>query len=121
MTSNPADALARGLARFNAGEHFAAHEAWEDRWRVSDDPDERRLLQGLIQVAAGHHKRFVQGRPESAARLLARGLAKLDACAADAGGLALAEFRGATRAWLDAGGHDPAPRLGFIVHVLKDM
>lgn len=120
MTPTPADALARGLARFNAGEHFAAHEAWEDRWRVTDDPDERRLLQGLIQVAAGHHKRFVQRRPDSAARLLARGLAKLDACAADAGGLALAEFRGATRAWLDAGGRAPAPPLRFVGHVPRD-
>lgn len=114
MTVDPADALARGLALFNAGEHFAAHEAWEDRWRVADDPDERRLLQGLIQVAAGHHKRFVQRRPDSAARLLARGLAKLDACAADAGGLALAEFCEATRAWLAAGAHDGAPLIRVV-------
>lgn len=94
--------LARGVALFNEGAHFAAHEAWEDRWRAATDPDERRLLQGLIQVAAAHHKLRVQGKPESAARLLARGLAKLDACAADAGGLALADFRDATRAWFAA-------------------
>lgn len=94
--------LARGVALFNAGAHFAAHEAWEDRWRVATDPEERRLLQGLIQVAAAHHKLRVQGKPESAARLLARGLAKLDACAADAGGLQLADFRDATRAWFAA-------------------
>jgi len=108
-------ALARGLALFNAGDHFAAHEAWEERWRVAADPDERRLLQGLIQVAAAHHKLRVQGKPESAARLLARGLAKLDACAPDAGGLALADFREATRAWFaaDPSRRDSGPTLAF--------
>lgn len=100
-------ALARGRALFNAGAHFAAHEAWEERWRESTDSDERRLLQGLIQVAAAHHKLHVQGKPESAARLLARGLAKLDACDAAAGGLALAAFCAATRAWFAA---DPSHR-----------
>jgi hypothetical protein len=40
----------------------------------------------------------VQRRPASAARLLARGLEKLEACAADAGGLELEGFRGAVRA-----------------------
>ncbi len=104
--TNTDTALARGLALFNAGDHFAAHEAWEDRWRVATDSDERRLLQGLIQVAAAHHKLRVQGKPGGAARLLARGLAKLDACAPDAGGLALADFR-AARAWFAA---DPPRR-----------
>lgn len=98
-------ALARGRALFNAGEHFAAHDAWEQRWREATDRDERTLLQGLIQVAAGHHKRFVQQNPGSAARLLDRGLRKLDACAPDAGGLPLAAFRDATRAWLAADMH----------------
>ena len=96
------DPLGRGAALFDAGEHFAAHEVWEARWRVSQDPGERRLLQGLIQVAAAYYKLFVQGKPASAARLLSRGLDKLDACPASAGGLELAGFRAATRADLAA-------------------
>ncbi|MBB6646323.1 DUF309 domain-containing protein [Halobellus ruber] len=47
------DALRVGVAMFNAGDHRAAHEAWEDVWLSLDEgsPDER-LLHGLIQYAA---------------------------------------------------------------------
>lgn len=71
--------LAHGARLFATGEFFAAHEAWEERWRVAEDPGERRALQGLIQVAAGFHKLLVMGNPASAVRLLERGLAKLEA------------------------------------------
>jgi predicted metal-dependent hydrolase len=53
------DALRVGVAVFNAGDHRAAHEAWEDVWlsRAAGTPDER-LLHGLIQYAAAvHHAR----------------------------------------------------------------
>ncbi|SFR35678.1 DUF309 domain-containing protein [Halogeometricum limi] len=42
-----------GAAVFNAGDHHAAHDAWEDEWLTLDDgtPDER-LLHGLIQYTA---------------------------------------------------------------------
>lgn len=95
-------ALTLGRERFDRGEHFAAHEAWEARWRLCTDADERRLLQGLIQVAAGYYKALEQRRAASAVRLLERGLARLDACAATAGGLALADFCAAVRASLPA-------------------
>ena len=107
-------ALALGRELFDRGQHFAAHEAWEARWRVSTDLDERRLLQGLIQVAAGYYKALEQRRAESAARLLARGLAKLEAGAMGPG---LVDFCAAVRASLEAveqGTLMPAqvPRLG---------
>ncbi len=92
-------ALTLGRERFDRGHHFAAHEAWETRWRVSTDPDERRLLQGLIQVAAGYYKALEQRRAASAARLLGRGLAKLEACAMGPG---LVDFCAAVRASLEA-------------------
>jgi hypothetical protein len=44
----------------------------------------------------------VQRRAASAARLLARGLTKLEACAADAGGLELGRFCAAVRASIEA-------------------
>ena len=90
------DALLRGATLFDGGAFFEAHEAWEERWRVTRIESERRLLQGLIQIAAALHKLIVMGAPEAAARLFARGLAKLDAspddCAAEHG-LDLVAFR----------------------------
>lgn len=73
------DAFARGARLFDAGEFFQAHEAWEERWRVERDPSVRRAFQGFIQIAAGYHKLFVMKNPASAARLLAKGVAKLEA------------------------------------------
>ena len=81
--------LAPGRAAFNRGEFFAAHELWETVWReLAGDAvqaghavqarlrDDRLLVQGLIQIAAGlHHAQ--NGRTRPAARLLARGASKL--------------------------------------------
>src|SRR5271167_1756773 len=51
-------ALADGLRLYDAGEFFAAHEAWESVWLGSQEP-EKTFLQGLIQVTAAfhHHQR----------------------------------------------------------------
>lgn len=49
--------LRAGIAIHNAGNHHAAHDAWEERWLESDGDDER-FLHGLIQfTAAIHHAR----------------------------------------------------------------
>ena len=67
--------LAPGRAAFNRGEFFAAHELWEIVWRELAG-DDRVLVQGLIQIAAGlHHAQ--RGRTRPAVRLLARGTTKL--------------------------------------------
>jgi len=87
------DAFARGAQLFDAGAFFDAHEAWEERWRVTTDQTERLFLQGLIQVAAGFHKLLMIHSVDSALRLLTKGLAKLDACPAQIAGLDLAGFR----------------------------
>jgi len=47
-------ALAEGLRQYEAGEFFAAHEAWESVWLESEEPD-KTFLQGLIQVTAAFH------------------------------------------------------------------
>ena len=70
----------RGAALFDRGDYFDAHEVWEERWLSTGEPNERLLLQGLIQVAAAFHKRFVSHSQASAERLLGRGLTKLAAC-----------------------------------------
>jgi hypothetical protein len=91
------DAFESGAQLFDRGEFFEAHEAWEERWRVTTDEIERRGLQGLIQVAAAFHKLFVARAPDSALRLLDKGLDKLEV-SQFAPGFDLAEFRTALRA-----------------------
>ena len=46
--------LAEGLRLYDAGEFFAAHEAWESVWLRAQEP-EKMFLQGLIQVTAAFH------------------------------------------------------------------
>jgi predicted metal-dependent hydrolase len=48
------EALARGVAEFNRGRFFEAHDAWEDLRDGTRGP-ERRFLEGLIQAAVGLH------------------------------------------------------------------
>ena len=69
-------AYQHGVALFNAGDFFAAHEALEDIWRPAEGT-ERRFLQGLIQIAVALHH-FNSGNRVGAQSLLARGAAKLD-------------------------------------------
>jgi uncharacterized protein len=87
------EAFWRGAELFDRGAFFEAHEAWEERWLVTVDPDERRFLQGLIQVTAAFHKLFVSRSLASAQRLLTRGLTKLDASPELIPGFDLAAFR----------------------------
>lgn len=53
------DALRAGIAVYNAGEHHAAHDAWEHQWlELEAGTADERLLHGLIQfTAAVHHAR----------------------------------------------------------------
>lgn len=65
----------QGVADFNAGRYFEAHEVWEELWHECP-ADQRRFVQGLIQLAVAlyhHHK----GNATSAKRQLDRGIAKL--------------------------------------------
>ncbi|HVP43752.1 MAG TPA: DUF309 domain-containing protein, partial [Terriglobales bacterium] len=64
-----------GVALFNAGDFFAAHEALEDVWRDLHGP-ERRSMQGLIQLAVALHHHST-GNLDGARSLLARAAAKL--------------------------------------------
>lgn len=45
--------LARGIALFNEGRFWEAHEAWEEVWMLDRHGPERAFYKGLIQVAAG--------------------------------------------------------------------
>jgi len=45
--------LERGIALFNEGRYWEAHEAWEEVWTLDRRGPERSFYKGLIQVAAG--------------------------------------------------------------------
>jgi predicted metal-dependent hydrolase len=67
--------LAEGLRRYEAGEFFAAHEAWENVWLQSQEPD-KTFLQGLIQVTAAFHH-LQRNNPRGTALLLQAALQRL--------------------------------------------
>jgi predicted metal-dependent hydrolase len=64
-----ATALESGLAAYERGDFFEAHEDLEPAWMGTDDRAERALLQGLIKVAAAY-VHDVRGNPAGIGRNL---------------------------------------------------
>ncbi len=64
-----------GVAFFNQGSYFEAHEAFEERLDEVETDDRWALLVALIQIAVGYHK--AQAGHPGAERMLGLGLAKL--------------------------------------------
>jgi predicted metal-dependent hydrolase len=100
LLSAPTDQppFALGMRLHNEGSYYDAHEAWEELWIDETDDEVRLFLQGLIQVTSAFHKVFFQRQPESAGRLLARGLEKLAPYPDEYLGVALGAFRAKARA-----------------------
>jgi uncharacterized protein len=67
--------LREGWTLFDAGAFHAAHEVWEEAWRV-ETGERRLLLQGLILVAAAWLKRDA-GNHAGATTLFSRALERL--------------------------------------------
>jgi predicted metal-dependent hydrolase len=107
----------QGVECFNRGEHFDAHELWEEVWR-SNLPEPRTLLQGLIQVAAGMHQFLDLHREIGPRRTLAKAAAHLEPYAPTALGLDVAALLASVRRWrewLEAGGEKPpVPELRVV-------
>ena len=88
------DALENGLAAYERGDFFLAHELLEPAWMGTSNLAERALYQGLIKLAAGY-VHAVRGNPIGFARNLrgARELLetsrRLDPSASDAAGIDL--------------------------------
>ena len=72
-----------GIAAYERGDFFAAHELLEPAWMGSDDPTERSLHQGLIKLAAAY-VHAVRGNPLGVAKNLEGARAHLVDAAADA-------------------------------------
>ena len=64
-----AAALEAGLAAYDRGDYFEAHELLEPAWMGTDDLAERALLQGLIKLAAAY-VHSVRGNPPGITRNL---------------------------------------------------
>ena len=55
LTSEEELRLDHGIALFNSGKFWEAHEAWEEIWMTHPE-DGRFFIQGLIQLAAAYHQ-----------------------------------------------------------------
>jgi len=89
--------LLAGVAQYNDGYYFEAHETWEDLWHPSPPPA-RQFLQGLIQLAAAF-VHFARHEYPGTVRLLAEAIEKMQTAPAVYLGIdvarLLAESRGA--------------------------
>ncbi len=102
--------LAQGIALFNAGKFYEAHEVLEDVWRQMTGED-RRYLQGLIQVAVAFHH-YSTGNLAGARSLLARGAAALAGAPDVFLGISMPPLRAALELWQAAlAERSPAPAL----------
>lgn len=63
--------LLRGVAEFNHGHFFEAHELWEEAWQAAVG-EEKSFYQGLVQLAVGYHKLLLAQR-NGARKLFERG------------------------------------------------
>jgi uncharacterized protein len=81
----------RGIALFNSGEYFRAHEVWEEIW-LSASGRNKTFLQGLIQLTAAFHH-LSRGNLAGATSLLKAGLAKLGGFPAENVGINLVALR----------------------------
>lgn len=101
-------ALAEGLRCYEAGEFFAAHEAWEAVWLQSHEPD-KTFLQAVIQVTAAfhHHQR---NNPLGATLLLQAALRRLEPYPPNFGGISTALLSNDIRERLQSLQSDPPVR-----------
>jgi|SRR6185312_9509351 len=101
-------ALAEGLRCYEAGEFFAAHEAWEAVWLQSEEPD-KTFLQGVIQVTAAFHH-LQRNNPLGATLLLQAALRRLEPYPPNFGGISAALLSNDIRERLQALHSDPSLR-----------
>jgi predicted metal-dependent hydrolase len=103
-----------GIRLFNSGAFFDAHEVLEDVWRPCVG-EERKFLQGLIQVAVAFHH-YSKGNLRGARSLLERGVAKLNNYPDTYADIRLNLLRASLNEWRETLGSDlPPPALPQII------
>jgi predicted metal-dependent hydrolase len=88
--------LLLGAQRFNAGQYFEAHEAWEEVW-LESARELRHFYQGLIQVAAAF-VHLQRNEYPGTVKLLHEGLRKLETYPPTTLGVQLSPLIAASRA-----------------------
>ncbi len=58
LPTTPDSLFTLGLSLFNSGDHFQAHEVWEELWHLESGPD-KHFAQAIVQFAVilVHHSR----------------------------------------------------------------
>jgi predicted metal-dependent hydrolase len=93
------DGLRNGLALFNGGRFFDAHEALEDLWREAPPASHRkRHLQGLVQLAVAFHHQST-GNYSGARSVLERALRNIDGAEESFPELDLKRLRASLKPW----------------------
>jgi predicted metal-dependent hydrolase len=99
VRSSDLTTLSHGIALFNRGDYFEAHEAWEEIWTPEQGP-RRLFLQALIHLAVSfHHQRCAN--PSGAERQLRKGLKKLAAYLPEWEGINTSALYNDCLPWLD--------------------
>ncbi len=94
------DGFLHGIGLFNRAEFFDAHEVLEDVWRAATG-EEKKFLQGLIQVAVAFHHHST-GNKVGACSLLRRSAGNLAGYPENFGGIQLASLLKSLAQWRDA-------------------
>jgi len=103
----------RAIELFNAGEYFAAHEAFESLWRCSTGT-ERLFYQGLTQAAVAlHHVR--RGNLRGARSVAERARARLACVPSPFRALDTVDFAEQLRRFIEDPARAPVPRIQLAV------
>jgi uncharacterized protein len=96
----PADDFVRGIALFNEGHFFEAHEVLEDVWRAAP-PEQKKFLQGLVQLAVAFHHHST-GNRVGMRSVMERGIRNLGGQTEGFCGIKLAPLMGSLSVWRKA-------------------
>ena len=112
MTANQHDYL-HGIALFNQRKFFDAHEVLEDVWRVAP-PEEKKIWQGLVQVAVALHHHST-GNRVGMRSVLVRAMKNLAGRPRNFHGIQVPRLLKSLAQWLEAfDNHQPLPSLPQI-------
>jgi len=107
------DQYIRGISLFNNAKFFDAHEALEDVWRAAP-PENKKFLQGLIQVAVAFHH-YSTGNRVGMRSVLERAIRNLGEPSGSFGQIQLAALLHSLRQWREALDNDSA--LPVLPHI----
>ena len=112
MTADQHDYV-HGIALFNRGKFFDAHEVLEDVWRAAP-PEEKKIWQGLVQVAVALHH-YSTGNRVGMRSVMVRAMKNLGGHRRDFHGVHIPLLLDSLGQWLEAFDSDqPLPSLPHI-------